>query len=168
MNERLSVRYDSELLPGHLRKVTISWEENPPIETNVVNCCALGMRVLIPPLRFPTEIPKKSETIKVQMPIDQMWFTGMCIYATNEFDGSVSMGIYFYNPSEQNYLNNLLSKLLNEPPQSWSFVCHEWEELVTRLCNSEDSKLKEIGYREMEIITAQRGGNASGQSADAE
>ena len=80
----------------------------------------------------------------------------MCVYATNEQDGSVSMGIYFYNFSEQNLLHNLLLVSLNEPPQKLSFIKHEWEELVFSMCNSEDPKLQKIGIAEMERLKVQQ------------
>lgn len=76
----------------------------------------------------------------------------MCVYVTHERDGSASLGIYFYHPDEQNYLNDLLSTALNVPPQACSFVCHEWEEFVDKLCNSEDSGLQEIGYHKRDML----------------
>jgi len=150
--ERNSIRHYSELLPKSLSKVTISWGASSSIESDVVNCCSHGIRVLIPALQFPTDIPKQNDTVKILMPIDQIWLTGMCVYSTNDLDGSVSVGIYFYNPSEQNFLSNLLCKSLDIPLQTCSFVCHEWEELVAKLCNSEDPKLKEIGHHEMKLL----------------
>jgi hypothetical protein len=39
-------------------------------------------------------------------------------------------------------------------PQSDSFVCHEWEELVDKLCNLEDPKLKALGDHELDILKA--------------
>lgn len=150
--ERNSIRHYSELLPESLSKVTISWGADSSIESDVANCCSHGIRVLTPPLQLSTNIPKKNDTVKVLIPIGQVWISGMCVYTTNELYGSVSMGIYFYHPSEQNYLNNLLSKTLNVPLQAGSFVSHEWEELVARLCDSEDPKLKDIGHHEVELL----------------
>jgi hypothetical protein len=72
----------------------------------------------------------------------------------NELDGSVFIGINFYIPIEQNYLNKLLSKHLNVPLQKCSFVCHEWEEFVDKLCNSEDPKLKNFGFNEKKMLGA--------------
>jgi len=66
------------------------------------------------------------------------------------------MGIYFYNPSEQNLLHKLLVVSLDDPPRTFSFIKHEWEELVFRMCNSEDPKLLKIGQEEMERIKARR------------
>jgi hypothetical protein len=78
----------------------------------------------------------------------------MCIYVTNELDVDVSIGIYYYVPIEQNYLNKILSKNLNVPLQECSFVCHEWEELVEKLCNAEDPKLRNIGFHDKEMLGA--------------
>jgi len=43
--------------------------------------------------------------------------------------------------------------------ESDSFVCHEWEEFVGKLCDSEDPHLKEIGYQELAILKV-KGGEA--------
>jgi hypothetical protein len=57
-------------------------------------------------------------------------------------------------PAEQNYLNKMLNKRLNIPLHDSSFVCHEWEEIVAKLCNSEDPKLRNIGIKEKEMLEA--------------
>jgi hypothetical protein len=152
MKERISARYDIQSLPKSLSKVTIAWGADASVEANVANFCTHGMKVIIPVLMPPTGLPKKNDAIKVKLPIFQIWLTGICIYVTNELDGSVSIGIYFYVPIEQNYLNKLLSKNLNVPLQDCSFVCHEWEEFVDKLCNSEDPKLIKIGLQEKEML----------------
>jgi hypothetical protein len=112
------------------------------------------MKVIIPMVDSPTDFPKKNFAIKVKLPIVQVWLTGMCIYVTNELDGSISIGIYYYVPIEQNYLNKILSNNLNVPLQECSFVCHEWEEFVEKLCNSEDPKLRNIGFHEKDLFGA--------------
>ena len=155
MNMRNSVRYDSDLLPESMSTVTISWAENSKVESYVVNFCTHGIRVSLPSEQCPAYLPKKNDTVKVHMPIYEQWFTGMCIYATNENDQTVSMGIYFYNPSEHNLLHSLLVRSLNDPPQMSPFVSYEWEELVTRLCDSEDPDFKCIGYNELAILKEQ-------------
>jgi hypothetical protein len=155
MYERKYIRYDTKLLPISLRNVTITWGVDASVESDVVNFSTHGLRVLISTLMSPVNIPKKNDTIKVKLPIVQVTLAGMCIYATNELDGSVSMGIYFYVPTEQNYLNKLLSKTLNVPLQECSFVCHEWEEFVDKLSNSIDPKLKNIGFANKEMLRLQ-------------
>jgi hypothetical protein len=86
-----------------------------------------------------------------------MWFTGMCVFATNDQDGSVSMGIYFYKPEEQNYLEKLLFKSLDAPScPSGYFVSYEWEERVDRLCHSEDPVLKKIGEEKLRSLRQKR------------
>lgn len=152
MKERRSVRYDTQLLPKSLSKVKISWEDELWVEANVANFCTHGMRIIIPALMSPVDLPKKNDAIKVKLPIVQVYLNGMCIYVTNEIDDSISIGIYYYIPIEQNYLNKLLSKMLNIPLQDYSFVCHEWEELVENLCSSDDPKLNDIGSREKEML----------------
>jgi hypothetical protein len=130
MQERLTARYDIQSFPKRLRKVTISWGANSSIKSEIINFSELGMKVIIHPLQDQTDIPKKNDTIKIKFPIIQVWLTGLCIYCTDELNGSYSVGIYFCVPVEQNYLSKLLIKRLNIPLYVSSFVSYEWEELV--------------------------------------
>jgi len=152
MKERHSARYDIQILPKRLSKVIISWGVDSSVEANVANFCTHGMRVIIPLLISPSSLPKRNDVIKVKLPIVNVHLTGLCIYVTCEHDSSVSIGIYYYIPIEQNYLNRLLNKNLNVPLQECSFVCHEWEEFVDKLCNSEYEKLKSIGIYERGML----------------
>jgi hypothetical protein len=161
MNQRNYVRYGSKLLPGSLSKVTISWEGTASLASYVVNYSAQGINVVIPPLVSAPETPREHETVKVLMPIDQMWFTGTCIYVKNEQDGSISLGINFNDPKEQNYLKDLLFNSLKAPGgESHSFVSYEWEELVGKLCDSDDPQLKEIGNQHLAVMKAERDGRS--------
>ena len=135
MKERRSARHEYQILPESLSKVTLSWGADTFVESDVVNFCTHGMKDIVPPSIPRSDIPKKNDTIKARLPINQRWLSGMCIYVTNELDGSFYMGIDYYVPIEQNYLNNLLSINLNIPLQEGSFVCHELEELADKLCN---------------------------------
>ena len=152
MKVRHSARYDIQLLPKSLSRVTISWGVDSSVEANVANFCTHGMKVIIPMEMSPVDVPKKNDAIKVKLPIVKVWLTGMCIYVTNDLDGSVSIGIYYYVPIEQNYLNKILIYNLNVPLQECSFMCHEWEKFVDKLCNLEDPKLKSIGFHEKEML----------------
>lgn len=156
MNKRNAVRYDSELLLGKLSKVTISWSENVSIESRVENYCAHGIRVSFFPLPGPATIPMKNDTVRVLMPVEGIWLSGMCVYASNEPDGSASLGIYFYKPNEQNYLGAFLRKALNRAARKGSFVKHEWEELVAKLCSSGEPALMEVGAREWKLLMHNR------------
>jgi len=152
MKERHSARYDTHLLPKSLSKVTISWGVDSSVEANVANFCSHGMRVIITLAMSPADLPKKNDAIKVKLPIVQVWLTGICIYVTNERDGSVSIGVYYFVPIEQNYLNKFLSNNLDVPLQECSFVSYEWEELVEKLCNSNDPKLRYVGFHEKDML----------------
>jgi hypothetical protein len=132
------------------------------IESVVANYCALGMKVIIPSLPDPAEPPKINDSVKVLLPTDdneQTWFTGTCVHAAKESNGSVSLGIFFHDPNDQTHLYKLLFASLNEPLCTPSFVSHEWEELVAKLCNVDDEEIKKIGNREMDIIKMQQKGN---------
>jgi len=147
MNNRDFVRYDSELLPGGLSKATVSREGKPAFGSYIINYSARGINVMIPPSQIPPELPRVNDTFRVLMPIDQNWFTGRCIYSNQEPDGSVSMGVHFCDPKEQNHLKDLLFTALNSPKGSHSFVSYEWEELVAKLCASDDPHLQDIGHQ---------------------
>jgi hypothetical protein len=156
MNKRNYVRYGSELLPGSLSKVTLAWEGNSLIGSYAVNYGPHGISIVIPPLLNSPRMPKEKETVRVLMPIDEKWFTGTCIYVKNEADGSISMGIFFCLPEEQSYLKDLLFHSLNTPRDAHSFVSYEWEEFVSKLCDSDDPKLKKIGRHHMEVMKARQ------------
>jgi hypothetical protein len=165
MNQRNTVRYSSELLPGNLSKVTISWQGNSSIGSYVVNYSAQGINLLIPQVSTPLTIPGEGDTVMVLMPIDQIWLTGTCIFASKESDGSVSVGIHFDDPKEQNYLKDLLFNSLSVPIPSQSFVKYEWEELVAKMCDSDDPQLNKIGQHHLAIIKARQGLPFSGHEA---
>ncbi len=140
MQERHSVRYDTQLLPKSLRKVMVAWGHDAAVESDVANFCTHGMKIIIPPLTPPADIPKRHDTIKVKLPVFPVWVTGTCIYVTVEEDGSVSMGICYFVPIEQTDLNEFLTKAMEGPLQTCSTVCHEWQELVGKRCNPEAPK----------------------------
>jgi hypothetical protein len=165
MNQRNTVRYSSELLPGSLGKVTISWQGNSSIGSYVVNCSTQGINLLIPPYSTPLTNPAENDTVLVLMPTDQIWLTGTCIYASDESDGSVSLGIHFHDPKDQTYLKDLLFNTLSVPSPSPSFVKYEWEELVARMCDSDDPQLNKIGQHHLAIIKARQGLPHSGHEA---
>ncbi|MDA8430818.1 MAG: hypothetical protein M0T70_16310 [Geobacteraceae bacterium] len=130
MQERHSVRYDTQILPKSLRTVTVTWGSDTAVEADVANFCTHGMKVIIPPVPPPADIPKKHDTIKVKLPVFPVWVTGKCTYVAVEEDGSVSLGICYFVPIEQNVLNEFLSKTMEGPLQTCSTVCHQWRELV--------------------------------------
>ena len=165
MNNRNAVRYGAEHLSASMSKVTISWEGIAPVEASVVNCSAHGLKIIVPALQTLSELPSKKNTVMVRMPNDKIWLTGMCVFATKESDESVSMGIYFYNPHEQNYLQDLLYNSLACIPRVSSFVSHEWEEFVEKLCNSDDPQLKQKGLAKRNSILAKQKASASDMCA---
>ena len=128
MDKRRAVRYSSDLLADGMSEVIVLWSGNAPIEADVVNYCAQGIRVIIPYQQVTCKIPKKSKTIMVKMRVAKIWFAGKCVSATSHQDGSVSIGIYFYDPGEQKYLGDLLCKKLNDCDQSGSLVSYERNE----------------------------------------
>jgi len=82
------------------------------IETELGNCSARGVRVIVPAALAPEKVPEANDTILVRMLLATRWFTGVCIYATSEQDGSVCIGIFFPNPYEQNHIQHWLYKAL--------------------------------------------------------
>jgi hypothetical protein len=164
MNKRNAVRYGSEHLPVSMNTVMISWEGVSPIESTVINCSAHGLKVLLPVVQAVSEMPGKNETVMVKIRNDKNWLTGMCVFATRDQDDLFSMGIYFYNPHDQNYLQDLLYKSLEGSPRVSSFVSHEWEEFVEKLCNSEDPHLRQKGIIKRNSIIAKQKSFVEGQA----
>lgn len=151
MNKRGSVRYESGKLPSSLVRVGVSWADDAMFEAMVVNCCTLGMRVTIPSVPEAVALPGKNDPLTVGIPIENLRVSGMCVYGIRERDGSVTLGIYFINPNDQNHIRTVIFSV-PEPDDCCGFVSYEWEEFVTRLCNSSDPKLKEIGCREWLLL----------------
>jgi hypothetical protein len=90
-------------------KVTLSWESNGSIESDVISCHRLGMGVLLSPLAQSATLPVNGESLRVHLPVDDIWLSGKCVYVNNDPDGSVIMGLYFSHPDDQNYLNVMRS-----------------------------------------------------------
>jgi len=144
MNQRDHVRYDNSFFPVEMSEVVVSWGGRS-LASKVVNYSAHGMRVSVPPESAPATIPCKKDEVQVRLAVEECCLSAMCVFATPENDGSLSIGLYFYNPDEQNHLQNLLFKRLNARHPVDSFVSYEWEERVGRLCDSEDPCLRKIG-----------------------
>jgi hypothetical protein len=84
MKERHATRYDIKLLPKSMSKVTISWGVDSSVEANVANFCTHGMKVIIPMVMSPIDLPKKNDAIKVKLPIVQVCLTGMQQFPMNK------------------------------------------------------------------------------------
>ena len=109
-DRRKTSRFDHGRVAEPLRKVRIILDKKAFIEARVVNLCSLGMRLSIPAGPFSGKIPEQNETVKICLP-ESIILTSICMYVTNNQDDSISMGLYFPNPNERNYLNDLLSEL---------------------------------------------------------
>lgn len=155
MNNRNHVRYGAEQLPGSYRKVALSWRGGPAQDSYVANYSAHGITVVIPPLAQPLEVPLEDDAVRVQLPVNRRWFGGRCVHCHLEADGSLSMGIHFDDPADQETLQTLLFSALKVPEHS--FVSYEWEELVGKLCNSDDPKLKQLGMHHLARLRARQG-----------
>jgi hypothetical protein len=117
-------------------KVTISCGNNGMMAAEVADCSVHGLKVHIRnPLSAFASLQKTSK-IMVQFPDDQVWLLGLCVYVAEETDGIASMGIYFYHPNEQNYLQERLYKSLKEGLSLSPVTSHEWEEAVDKLITS--------------------------------
>jgi len=153
MNQRDFVRYDTVKLPPVLRKVTVTWQEGSPTAAYGANYSAHGINVVIPPLPQGALPPSEHDPVEVLLPVDENWYSGQCVHVRKEADGSICLGIHFDHPGEHDRLQKLLFNSLQRSSQVHpSFISYEWEELVARLCDSEDPELKEIGYRHRDTI----------------
>lgn len=154
MNKRNFVRYNSDLLSPMLSKATLTWNGRASITSNVVNCSAQGINLRLPSLPIQSDIPAQNDEVKVLLPVHQRWFTGRCVHVERDSEGTVSLGIHFTEPSEQEILKTSLFHSLNTVSHAGSFVSYEWEELVAKLCNSDNPKLKKIGRHHLATIQA--------------
>jgi hypothetical protein len=153
MNNRTYVRYGSAQLPDALGKVSVSWQDTS-ITLTVVDYSAQGISVVIPPLDDGLQIPAIDDTVKVALPAHNAGFTGTCIHLRTEPDGSTTLGLFFADPKEQQELRTLLFKALNSVTAPCRFVSYQWEELVGKLCNSDDPKLKQLGHQHLAQMKA--------------
>jgi hypothetical protein len=126
----------------------VSWQ-NTTITSNVVDYSAQGISVIIPPLDDGLQIPAIDDAIKVALPAHNTDFTGTCIHLRTEPDGSTTLGLFFADPEQQQELRTLLFKALNSVTAPYRFVSYQWEELVGKLCNSDDPKLKQLGHQHL-------------------
>lgn len=155
MNNRNHVRYGSEQLTGSYRRVALSWQGKPLEGSYAVNYSAHGITVVIPAAAQRREIPAENDAVEVQLPVNQKRFGGRCVHCHREADGSLSMGIHFDDPADQECLQTLLCNALKVPEHS--FISYEWEELVGKLCNSEDPKLQQLGMHHLAQLRARQG-----------
>lgn len=159
MNQRDYVRYGTEMLPSILSKVFVSWQGTPSIESYVVNYSTCGLNVVIPAISLlhGRKIPKERDEVGVLLPVDRPWFNGKCIHVSKEADGSICLGIHFNDPDEQEFLQTLLFQSILPSNEAHYFVSYEWEELVGKLCDSDDPKLKRLGHHHLARLKAHQG-----------
>ncbi len=151
MTEQISSNESFGQSSDILSKVILIWEA-ATIEVAVASCCSHGVKILALPQVFTGTIPNKKDVVKIAIPNEDAFLTGMCTYVTEEPDGFIAIGIYFFHPDEQNLMHDLLTHSTDIPRFPASSVSHEWVELVDKLCKSNDESLRTIGLREHEIL----------------
>ena len=165
MDKRITARFNSSLLPKGLTKAYLVSKTGTLIESSIVNISACGMKTDIQLSRYHLTIPQKNETVKVALSSELIGLSGLCVYSDVASDDSMSIGIYFYYPNEQNKLYKMLKEIpvpfdSDCDPESKGmeninmkrFIKHEWEERVKLLCDSEDPRIRSLGLQELEVI----------------
>ena len=59
-------------------------------------------------------------------------------------------------PNTTRYTSVLLPKSINDQNKPRSFVKHEWEEIVDKLCDSDDPHLRKIGHSEKGVLAGKK------------
>ncbi|WP_168205839.1 PilZ domain-containing protein [Geobacter sp. FeAm09] len=111
MESRLVPRHSSDLLPDSLSTVLLVLPDRFEIETQLVDISSQGMKLSIPPTAVPLAIPRKAETVEVVFRASGLRVTCRCIYSSYNPDGSISMGMYVFDPGQQDRLRTLLAEI---------------------------------------------------------
>ena len=45
-----------------------------------------------------------------------------------------------------------IARKIRAVPKEKPFVCHEWEELLEKMCSSVDTELQDFGHKEQELL----------------
>lgn len=154
MNNRNFVRYDTDDLAPVLAKVTLSWEGVSAVESSVANYSARGMNVVVS-LSQGQAVPTREAPVQVRLPKHKSWLDGTCIHVESEGEGSIRLGLHFGDEGQQRYLQNLLFNSLKHSEEPQYYPSYQWEELVTKLCGSDNPELKKLGRRHLAGIRAQ-------------
>jgi hypothetical protein len=141
----------TDRLPHNFSTVIISWSGHPPVESKVIAYSAHGIRVQILKSLPQFAAPRKNISIRVRIVGSNSWLTGMCM-SSDKHDKSLTLGIYLYSPSEQNYLRDIMYSSIVESQKSRPLISHDWEEFVDSLCHSKDRQVQKIGFVKRDII----------------
>jgi hypothetical protein len=111
MENRLVPRHSSGQLPDSLSTVLLVLPDGLEIASQLVDISRQGMKLSIPPTLVPLTIPRKTETIEVVFSASHLRVTCRCIYSSYNPDGSISMGMYVFDPHQQDQMCALLAEI---------------------------------------------------------
>lgn len=107
MERRLTTRYNPEQLPGIMSTVLLVLPDGFGIESQLVDISSQGLKLSIPPMSIPLSIPRKAEIVEVVF--HDLHLTCRCIYSAYNPDGSICMGMYVFDPLQQDQLRGILN-----------------------------------------------------------
>lgn len=111
MEIRLVPRHSSDQLPDSLSTVLLVLPDGFEIEAELADISSQGMKLSIPPTPVPLAIPRKTETVEVVFRASRLRVTCRCIYSSYNPDGSISLGMYVFDPQQQDQLRALLAEI---------------------------------------------------------
>ncbi|KAB0665008.1 hypothetical protein F6V25_10275 [Oryzomonas japonica] len=110
METRLVPRHRSDQLPDSLSTVLLVLPDRFEITSQLMDISCQGMKLAIPPTPVPLTIPRKTETVEVVFHASRLRVSCRCIYSSYNPDGSISMGMYVFDPHQQDQLRTLLAE----------------------------------------------------------
>jgi len=111
MENRHEIRHDGGLLNVNLSRVTLIMPDKLELAASVVDISSHGMKVSIPTSGVFVSIPGKNETVEVKFKAIGLQVSCRCIYVLCETKESMFMGLYVFDPDQQNRFNELVEGL---------------------------------------------------------
>lgn len=110
MEKRSVKRHEAGNLHQDLNSVQLVLQGRDEIDASVVDISPQGFKVSIPPSDVPFSIPQVDETVDVFFNAIYMRIKCRCIYATDDKDGNLLVGLYVSDPDDEIRLRIILDK----------------------------------------------------------
>ena len=111
METRHEIRHDGGLLHENLSRVTLVLPSTIELVARIVDISSHGMKVSIPTWGSSLSIPGKNEIVEVFFQSINLHVSCRCIYVLCESEENVFMGLYVFDPDEQDRLRALIDEL---------------------------------------------------------
>jgi hypothetical protein len=111
MENRHEIRHDGDLLHESLSRVTLTLPDKLELAASVVDISSHGMKVSIPTSGVFLSIPGKNESVEVHFQAIGLQVSCRCIYVLCETKDNMFMGLYVFEPDQQDRLHELIEEL---------------------------------------------------------